>query len=47
MTSLPSLPAGEIWDGVTEYSFDVSTLICFLDDYGRFCREAHSSSLNM
>ena len=44
MTSLPSLPAGEIWDGVTEYSFDVSTLICFLDDYGRFCREAHSSS---
>ena len=41
MTSLPSLPAGEIWDGVTEYSFDAAptTLICFLDGGGRFCRE--------
>ena len=44
MTSLPSLPAGEIWDGVTEYAFDASTLLCFLDDEGRFCREALSTS---
>ena len=39
MTSLPSLPAGEIWDGVTEHSFDTDNLICFLDGRGRFCRE--------
>ena len=40
MVSLPNLPAGEIWDGVTEYAFTETRWLCILDDEGRFCREA-------
>ena len=42
MVSLPNLPAGEIWDGVTEYEFTEGRWLCTLDDEGRYCREALS-----